>query len=273
MKAPRRFAFGANWHRYLHLIDDSRIAEAEQSIVAMLDRDDLQSLTLLDIGCGSGLFSLAAHRLGAQVISFDYDSESVACTTELKRRHSADSGSWRIFQGSILDRVLVDELGNFDVVYSWGVLHHTGDMWRALKNTCYCVADNGQMFIAIYNDQGWRSRNWLAVKRFYNRCPAGVQRLVEIAAAVRLLGPTVLRDLLTGRPLQSLRNYKSTRGMSPWYDVVDWVGGYPFEVAKPEQIQNFCRNLGFQLVREKTVGGGHGCNEFVFRRTASGRDA
>jgi 2-polyprenyl-6-hydroxyphenyl methylase/3-demethylubiquinone-9 3-methyltransferase len=52
--------------------------------------------------------------------------------------------------------------------------------------------------------------------------------------------------------------------MSPWRDVVDWVGGYPFEVAKPEAIFKFYQRRGFTMVDLNTCGGGHGCNEFVF---------
>jgi 2-polyprenyl-6-hydroxyphenyl methylase/3-demethylubiquinone-9 3-methyltransferase len=54
--------------------------------------------------------------------------------------------------------------------------------------------------------------------------------------------------------------------MSPWRDVVDWVGGYPFEVARPEEIFEFFKSKGLVLGKFKTCGGGHGCNEFVFEK-------
>ncbi len=53
--------------------------------------------------------------------------------------------------------------------------------------------------------------------------------------------------------------------MSPWRDVVDWVVGYPFEVAKPDDLFDFFSVRGFQLERLKTCAGGHGCNELIFR--------
>ena len=63
-------------------------------------------------------------------------------------------------------------------------------------------------------------------------------------------------------PLRRWRVYKRNRGMSPWRDHVDWVGGYPYETAKPEQIFDFYRKHGFSLEFLQT--GGLGCNEFVF---------
>jgi 2-polyprenyl-6-hydroxyphenyl methylase/3-demethylubiquinone-9 3-methyltransferase len=155
-----RFEFGANWSRYLEVLNDTRIQHAEASLKQMLKVATLRDRTFLDIGSGSGLFSLAARRLGAQVCSFDYDPESVACAVELKHRYFPDDGNWTIEQGSVLDEKYVRSLGTFDVVYSWGVLHHTGAMRQALGNAQVPVAPGGRLFIAIYNDQGRPSLYW-----------------------------------------------------------------------------------------------------------------
>src|SRR5216684_6957903 len=138
-----RFEFGKNWTRFLVGLDDTRIARAEESLRAMLETSDLEGKSFLDIGSGSGLFSLAARRLGARVHSFDYDPQSVACTGELKRRCFLDDGNWVVEKGSVLDQDYLACLGVFDVVYSWGVLHHTGDMWRALENVVPLVKERG----------------------------------------------------------------------------------------------------------------------------------
>lgn len=119
----------------------------------MLRVDDLQNRTFLDIGSGSGLFSLAARKLGARVHSFDYDPQSVACTRALKQRYFPDSADWVIEEGSALDADYLLRLGQFDIVYSWGVLHHTGAMWQALENVDGNVRQNGKLFIALYNHQ------------------------------------------------------------------------------------------------------------------------
>src|SRR5205823_13815006 len=87
-KSETRFAFGRNWQHFLQNVDEERIAEAEKSLCSMLEIQDLRGKSFLDVGCGSGLFSLAAIRLGASRIhSFDFDPQSVACTQTLKRRY------------------------------------------------------------------------------------------------------------------------------------------------------------------------------------------
>ncbi len=230
----------------------------------MLECDSLAGKTFLDIGSGSGLFSLAARRLGAAVLSFDVDPQSVVCTMELKRRYCPDDPCWVVEQGSVLDRSYLKGLGMFDVVYAWGVLHHTGAMWKSFDHVANLVASGGALLLAIYNDQGRASRYWLLVKRVYNALPRLLRFLVLWPAFVRLWGPTTLRDFVLGRPFRTWRIYHNERGMSPWRDVVDWVGGYPFEVAKPEEVFDFLRAKGFVLTKLKTCAGGHGCNEFVF---------
>lgn len=263
----KRFEFGKNWQRFLLRLNEERIFEAENSLKMMLKVEDFKGLSFLDIGCGSGLFSLAAMRLGAkQVLSFDYDSQSVACAQQLKQRFFPDNDSWKIKQGSVLDDELMKTLGEWDIVYSWGVLHHTGNMWKGLTNTLLTVKNEGKLFIAIYNDQGYVSRLWAAVKKTYNQFPVGLKFLVIVPSFIRLWGPTLVRDLFTGKPLQSWKRYVLKRGMSPWDDVIDWVGGYPFEVAKPEEIFRFCHNQGFQLFEMITTDHS-GNNEFVFVRS------
>lgn len=259
-----RFGFGRNWQRFLELLDEPRIVMAERSLLQMLELDDLTGKRFLDIGCGSGLFSLAARRLGAEVLSFDYDPLSVACAKNLRERFFPEDECWRVESGSVLDDGYMESLGHWDVVYSWGVLHHTGDLFGALQNATARVGDTGILFIALYNDQGRASTRWLKVKQWYNRLPSGLRWLVMAPAVVRLWGPTTIRDLLRGRPFATWKQYgESSRGMSPWRDVIDWVGGLPFEVARPEQVFEFLRGRGFSLRRMVTCGGGHGCNEFV----------
>lgn len=267
--ADERFAFGANWRQFLAVLSEERIRRAEASLVDMLGRASLEGRRFLDVGCGSGLFSLAARRLGADVCSFDFDPLSVDCAQELKRRYYPGDASWQIARGSALDGEYMQSLGTFDVVYSWGVLHHTGRMWPAIDRVAQAVGPDGHLFIAIYNDQGWRSTCWRRVKRTYNRLPGSLRPLYVLAFGAAFEGAAMAKAIVRLQPRRMLdrwTRYENVRGMSRWHDVVDWVGGYPFEVATPEQVVQFCQERGLALVRLNGCGRKLGCNEFVFDR-------
>ena len=272
-----RFAFGDNWASFLSVLDEERIGAAERGLRRMLQVERLDGLRFLDIGSGSGLSSLAARRLGARVHSFDYDAQSVACTSELRRRYFPADDRWTVERGSALDADYLRRLGQFDIVYSWGVLHHTGQMWHALENAVIPVAQSGKLFIAIYNDTGTQSRRWHAIKRIYNEIPKLARKPFAIAVTAPAEAKALAGAVLRGRPgdyVRSWTEYRRRRGMSKWYDIVDWVGGYPYEFATPDQIFDFYRPRGFTLIKMKCGGVGLGCNEFVFERmnpTVAGR--
>lgn len=265
-----RFPFGENWTRFLKVVDEARVQLAVSSLRSMLEVNELSGKSFFDMGSGSGLFSLAARRLGARVVSVDFDPASVACTSELRKRYSENPDEWQIHQGSVLDKEYMARLGKFDVVYSWGVLHHTGDMWEGMENLDGNVAAGGKLFLALYNDQGFTSRVWTGIKRTYNKLPAPLRGVFLISVYLPIELRSILVHLLRGRLgryFSNIRYYSERhRGMSWWRDKVDWIGGYPFEVSKPEQIFQFYRVRGYKLLRLKTCGGGAGCNEYVFQR-------
>jgi len=269
MVQKKRFEFGKNWEGFLKVLDEARILEAERSLKEKLEIEDLTDKRFLDIGSGSGLFSLAARRLGAKVRSFDYDPTCVACTQELKRLYCSDDEGWTIEQGDVLDATYLSTLGKYDIVYSWGVLHHTGNMWMALENVIPLLGEEGKLFISIYNDQGILSQLWRKMKKLYNRSSAPIRVILILWAGACFEITAAFVRLLRGQnplPFRCWAEKKNNRGMSVWYDLVDWVGGYPFEVARPDEIFNFYRKRGFSLVNLKTCGVSIGCNEFVFTR-------
>lgn len=270
------YDFGSNWRSFIdhHLTDESR-QEALQSLPAFLQRDSLEGLTFVDVGCGSGLFSWAALKLGAKrIVSFDVNPNSVACCEQLR----ADEGEpehWTVLDASILDEEAVRALGEFDVVYSWGVLHHTGRMWDAIENAAALVKPGGLMWIAIYNradgiglysdGRVGSSCFWEQEKIFYNRLPKVGQRAMDYAAASGMIAAY----LLSGRnPVQEIRQHNQNRGMSWLVDIRDWLGGWPYEYASVEEIFSFVqKRLGYTLENVISTNSLRN-NEYLFRRPA-----
>lgn len=264
----KRFRFGRNWARFLKRLNQARIAESEKNLMEFLGKEALEGKAFLDVGSGSGLSSLAARRLGAAVTSFDYDGQSVACTEELRRRYLPDDPSWTIEHGSVLDMQYLAGLGQFDIVYSWGVLHHTGAMWQAMENVKPLVKIGGLLFIAIYNDCGEVSRWWLERKRRYN----ALSRALRPLYAIYVWMPQELRLLVGSMRAGELRTYvreltsaTSGRGMSWLHDVIDWIGGYPYEYASVKDIVEFYRRDGFEPVKIRE-NRSYGCHQLVFGR-------
>ena len=263
------FRFGRNWQEYVaeHLNPErERIA---RDSVADLVGVDLNGKTFLDIGSGSGLFSLAAHALGAaRIVSVDVDPDSVASTRHLRESAGAPD-NWTVIAGSILDPQLVDELEPADVVYSWGVLHHTGDMWPAIANAAKLVKPGGRFVIAIYNDaRGARffdSRRWLAIKRLYGRLPRAGKTAME-SGYRGYFWANKLRQGINPRRWEA--DYRRTRGMAFKTDVADWLGGYPYEYASADEIVRYCKQTcELRSVEVRPVPDNDTANnEFVFER-------
>ncbi len=262
------FSFGKNWLSFLSMVNEERIQEAEKNIQKI--PSSLKDKIFLDAGCGSGLFSLAAARLGARVISFDLDADCIQCAEHLKKTY-ASGANWTIQQGSVLDLDFLKRLEPADIIYSWGVLHHTGNMYKAFENLTKIMKPSGHLFISIYNDQGKMSQKWKKIKASYNKASYLKKMALLGYTCYKTWGKNMCMSLLTsGNLLKGWRNYeKNNRGMSAYHDLIDWVAGYPFEVARPEDVVHFFSPLGYQLQKMKTCGAGLGCNEFVFLKLAS----
>jgi 2-polyprenyl-6-hydroxyphenyl methylase/3-demethylubiquinone-9 3-methyltransferase len=259
------FDFGGNWKAFsADHMDAQRVRAALQSLDELVGAQQIAGKSFLDVGCGSGLFSIAAAAAGAQRVR-GFDVNATAVETSLQNARGFLPGDvpapdFRV--GSILDEKFVRELGQHDVVYAWGSLHHTGAMWQAVRNAASLVAPGGIFVLAIYNKH-WTSPFWTQVKRIYNRSPGVVRRLMNgVFGAAMYVGVWVV----------ARRNpMNKERGMDFWYDVVDWLGGYPFEVADVQQIRGFLQPLGFQLRHLTTPRVPTGCNEFVFERAGAER--
>lgn len=256
------FDFGNNWQEFSAArLDAGRLCEAVQSLPGLIGPVGLAGKSFLDIGCGSGLFSIAAAQCGAsRVVGFDVNPRAVVVSQRNLDHFAEHLGSASLPHfcvGSILDRDFLGKLGTFDVVYAWGVLHHTGSMWQAIKNAASLVEpESGILAIAIYNSH-WTSPVWKQVKRLYNYLPSTLQRFVcYIFAGVIFFAKLVVTR---SNPL------RKRRGMDFWYDVVDWIGGYPYEYAKPREVIDEVESLGFSTRKVVLPKVPTACNEFVFQ--------
>ena len=265
-----RFEFGRNWRVFSAQIDEARVAEATQALRRLLGVESLAGRSFLDVGCGSGLHALAALRLGAdRVEAVDLDPEAVATARDTLSRH-AEGASWAVRQRDAF-ALSPETDGRFDVVYSWGVLHHSGDLWRAVGRVAALVRPGGLLVIALYKRTPLCGF-WTWEKRLFVRSgPARRRILVALFVAAR-----ALRDLVRGRnPWARLRAHRAQRGMYWYTDAVDWLGGLPYESASPEEVGRFVEPLGFRLeasfhTRASWGVIGTGNAEYRFRR--DGRD-
>ena len=266
-KTKNHFSFGKNWQKFLESLDDEKINEAKKSLVDFLGGENkIRGKTFVDIGCGSGLFSLAAFLLGAsRVVSVDIDDFSLECAKFLKEKHGSPK-NWKIRKVSALDEDFIKELGAFDVVYSWGVLHHTGDMWRAIGNALTIVKSDGVFYIAIYNKNEryvfeGTSRLWVLLKQTYNKSGGLMKRGMEAVYILYFFLGLVLHGI---NPFAYVRKYTSLRGMDFYTDIRDWLGGYPYEFASINEMKYFFSKNNFECENVKEVRS-LGCNEFLFQ--------
>ena len=265
MKQEQRFEFGKNWKSFIKDLDNEKVENSTKSLLNFLELDSLEGKSFLDIGCGSGLSSLAAKKSGANVSSFDYDNYSVEATHYLKNKFYPDDINWSVSQGSALDPEFLKNIGKYDFVYSWGVLHHTGNMIQALENIDVTLKKSGILFISIYNDQGIKSKIWKVFKRLYVKY--FLIRPLFILYGYFFFGmPQLIKPILSLIGFDFHKKYKKKRGMSFHHDIVDWMGGYPFEVATPDVIIDFYISKGYILKKLKSCGGKLGCNEFLFQK-------
>jgi len=284
--SDNRFSFGRNWRKFVQKnFSTERVAKAELRLLEVLKLDNLQGYTFLDIGCGSGLHSLAALKCGAsRVVSFDYDPDSVEITKYL-RTLEGNPPHWEVTQGSVLDEAFMRALPQADIIYAWGVLHHTGDTWKALTNSRVPLSPNGVAVIALYSYTCYYNAHlafgnltpeqWLEIKQRYNKAGFFAKKLLEWQYVSRNF---LWRDLeqfwweikRPSRAIQRIRDfygvistYKDRRGMEFWTDVRDWLGGWPMDFVKESEVVRFAGSqLGLELLDLIT---GEGNTEFIFR--------
>lgn len=259
------FNFGKNWESYLQKhFSEKRLEYAKADLLEILGKEKVEGKTFLDIGCGSGIHSLAAWRLGAKkIVSVDSDRRCVQCCEALKHRYRIRK-AWSIFRGSVLGMAFLRKLSRAEVVYAWGSLHHTGDMWQALENAITLVKPGGYLLVALYNrvEGFFGSGFWLKTKKIYNGSPWLVKKVMEFGYGVTFF---LVQLFHLKNPLKKIRSYKTLRGMDWFTDIKDWLGGYPYEYASKEEVVKFCSKRGLRLMKcQETVTVGN--NVFLWRK-------
>lgn len=263
------FRFGENWLDYSESVDATHLEHSVNNLQRLFATSRLDGLRFLDIGCGSGLHSVAAATLGAEVVSIDLDPQCITSTVRLGERFQV-SDRINVEQQSVFD---LDPRYRdaFDIVYSWGVLHHTGDMWTAIDQARTCVSPGGQFALAIYRKL-WSCGAWRIEKYLYSKLPPFLQGVIRWPYTAVVDGVAALKRCQS--PARFRREYKLSRGMSRDHDIHDWLGGYPYESASAEEIEAFMSARTFSPVRifnAETVRfprgwTGSGCVECVFQR-------
>jgi SAM-dependent methyltransferase len=265
---PRQFEFGKNWKSFSDsALTTERVDRARLDFHNLMQGVPLSGKTFLDIGFGQGLALCLARECGAFAYGNDIDPKCVeALNSTVRFFPELDPNSIPLVVGSILDDTVAEELrqippvqdaGGFDLVHSWGVLHHTGAMKRAIEQAASFVRPGGHLIIAIYNTH-WTSPIWYYIKRAFVVAPPLVQRIL-----IALFYPL----LLVAKTIVTRQNpLKKERGMDFYHDVNDWIGGFPYEHARAHEINVMLNALGFRLERSVPAEVPTGCNQFVFRR-------
>ena len=266
------FEFGQNWSEYSSLICPERIKNAEKSLETLIDPKFIKGKSFLDIGCGSGLSALAALNIGAsRVMCTDIDPISVYTTNNTLERFSKNSS----FESKVLSvfDLSPDMLGLFDVVYSWGVLHHTGSMYEAIEAASKMTAKDGVFVIALYRKTPF-CEMWKVIKRLYISSPRFIQKIVLYLYAALTMTTKTLCGI---NIISHIKNYKKNRGMSFLHDIHDWLGGYPYESISPKECKDFLESIGFKIISQNIYTSrtifrtfmqimGSGCDEYVFKK-------
>lgn len=244
MRDDGEFSFGFNWVDYVKTrMSEDIISMHQTNLKSLYDSIgiSLEEKSVFDIGSGSGLSSISFARLGASTItSMDIDSFSVEATAYTKNKFWNNSDiQWNIYQRSILDGIPIPDESQ-DIVYSWGVLHHTGDMWNAIRNSIKAVKPGGIFHVALYRSGSKFSKSLDEKYRF------------------KFADKETKIQMLYNRAGQKINHIKKDRGMNKFHDALDWLGGLPYDVADPEVLFSWLKEKhGFEVLyfRDRNGGG------------------
>lgn len=259
MSAKITFSFGKNWMDLNRSITEEEINKAKQDLDIWIGKENIEGKRVLDLGSGSGIHSLSLLMLGAgELVSFDYDPNSVTATTHHWEKKGKPA-NWKVLHGSVLDKDFISTLGKFDLVYSWGVLHHTGSMWEAINNALTMVKDNGLFYLTIYKDDDYA--NSIKLKERYNAASPAGKKMIEYSHISKIM---MKRAARLKNPFTW--NEKLERGMNIYHDLIDWLGGLPYEAASEDEMLKWGIENNLKLKRILCRGNYGSCNYYLFQK-------
>lgn len=254
MRDDGEFSFGFNWLDFVKKRMNETIIGFHVDNLKNLYSSinvDLQNKSVFDIGCGSGLSSLSFARLGCnKIYSMDIDQYSVEATQYTKNNFCQQGNlDWNVFKGSVLDDFDIPP-NSQDIVYSWGVLHHTGDTWNALRNAVSRVKPGGLFHVALY------------------RSGTKFPKSLNEKYAFKFADKETKIQMLYDRAGQKIHNVKKGRGMNKFHDALDWLGGLPYDVVDPEVLFSWLKDKhGFDKVLHFTDSNGGGNFTAILQKT------
>lgn len=265
----KKFSFWKNWAKFLEKLDEKKIEQAKNYLEKFIWwKDKIEWKTVIDFGSWSWLMSLCFYLLWAKkIVSVDIDNNSLDCTRFLKEKYANNTEKWEIKKWSVLDEQFIKRLWKFDIVYSWGVIHHTWNMWKWLELIEKLVNDNWLLYLTIYNKYNWfpSSDSWLKIKKIYVNSPFLIKKVMYYWLILENIFMRIIRGQ---NPVKYIKNYykNSNRWMDFFRDIEDWLWWYPYEYATIEEIKNFYENIWYKLINLYDSSAWWWCNEFLFAK-------
>lgn len=157
----------------------------EPHILSFADFRAWENKTVVDLGCGIGTTALAFLDAGAHpVYAVDASKESIAILTDRMRWHNAQPGALHVWHTACDDARDLYLRHNADLVFCFGVLHHTPRPAALLSRACDMLKDGGEIRLMVYHRWSWKAL-WALLKygrrhaRAYGTLRGLIQRYSE----------------------------------------------------------------------------------------------
>ena len=167
---------------------------------------------VLDAGSGSGMVSIAFAVMGASVTGVDITSK---CIENGRKRAKAFGVECRFVQS---DLTMLDLHEDFDIIYSWGVLHHTADAKASFFRLVEHLRPGGEIIIAVYLRTAFSSF-WNFSRVFYQSSPGFAKTAFRRSASVLLNGYDAVRKALMKKERYMLRGTSNEELVNDWFGV------------------------------------------------------